>query len=477
MTKSLSKSTWIMFIFDLLILFFSTIYWCNSFELSIKVSVLSICLITLTGLFVLFLKGNYKIREFNPTFWNFYRWFEVVVFTHISVAILLFFLVDKSVLLKFLGLNILLIYAGLSIYRLCFHYYLFNFKKVKRILIVGVNDRAKVLAEEIINKKALKMEVVGLVRTDEIERKIKEMTREIFHLTSDEEKILASENEQAELIIDDNIPIFENGKDIYNIVKNTEADIVIFTYASQLMSAVPRNVKEYLMPEFYEIVTGKFYMDLKNAVDFRVEFSRKNTFLYDFLKRTFDIIASLIILTVTLPITAYIAIRVKLTDGASPFFSQTRVGQDGKTFECYKLRTMYVNDYVPKNGANVKYAESVKTDDRIIPFCRFVRKARFDELPQMINILKGDMSIVGPRAEWVDEAKVFENEIPYYKFRTYVRAGWTGWSHINMNPVFSVDEEKERVAYDLYYIKHRNILWDIAILVKAVFLACGGRHK
>ena len=144
--------------------------------------------------------------------------------------------------------------------------------------------------------------------------------------------------------MDDKVPVFEDGRDIYNIVKKTEADIVIFTYASQLMSAVPRGVKEYLMPQFYEMVTGKFYMDFKNAVDFRCDFSRKSTFLYDFQKRTFDIISALIILIVTLPITAYIAIRVKLTDGASPFFSQTRVGQDGKTFECYKLRTMYVND-------------------------------------------------------------------------------------------------------------------------------------
>ena len=78
---------------------------------------------------------------------------------------------------------------------------------------------------------------------------------------------------------------------------------------------------------------------------------------------------------------------------------------------------------------------------------------------------------------WVDEAKVFEQTVPYYNLRQIINAGWTGWSHINMSPVFSVDEEKERLAYDLYYIKHRNILWDIAILVKAVFLACGGRHK
>ena len=110
-------------------------------------------------------------------------------------------------------------------------------------------------------------------------------------------------------------------------------------------------------------------------------------------------------------------------------------------------------------------------------FCKWIRKAKLDEIPQMVNILKGEMSIVGPRAEWEDFANVFEKDVPYYKLRNIIPAGWTGWAHINMKAAYSVDEEKERLAYDLYYIKHRNILWDLAILVKAVFLACGGRHK
>ena len=472
MIKSLSKSTWIMFLFDLMILSLSTYFVGSNFAFDLKILLVAICLVVIAGLGTLFLKGNYRIREFRPTCWNFYRLFEGVIFTHIPVGILLYFFVDKSTLIKFLVINILIIYLALCIYRLCFHYYLFNFKTVKKILIVGVNERAKALADEIMNKPALRMEIVGLVRTDAIERKILEMTREVFHLTKEEERILEAENEQEELIMDDKVPVFEDGKDIYNIVKKTEADIVIFTYASQLMSAVPRGVKEYLMPQFYEMVTGKFYMDFKNAVDFRCDFSRKNTFLYDFQKRTFDIISALIILIVTLPITAYIAIRVKLTDGASPFFSQTRVGQDGKTFECYKLRTMYVNDYVPKNAEMLNDGA-----DRTIPFCKWIRKAKLDEIPQMVNILKGEMSIVGPRAEWEKFASVFDKDVPFYRMRNLVKAGWTGWAHINMKAAYSTDEEKERIAYDIYYIKHRNVFWEIAILVKAVFLACGGRHK
>ena len=133
---------------------------------------------------------------------------------------------------------------------------------------------------------------------------------------------------------------------------------------------------------------------------------------------------------------------------------------------------MYLNDFVPKNAQQL-----TDNSDRVMPFCKLVRKAKLDEIPQMVNILKGEMSIVGPRAEWENFKNVFEGDVPFYRFRNLVRAGWTGWAHINMQAAYSVDEEKERLAYDLYYIKHRNVFWEIAILVKAVFLAVGGRHK
>ena len=451
MFKTLSKSVFIMFIFDLLILFLSTLMWAYKFNYSIKAIIFLTLLVVTIGLIVLFLKGNYKIREFNITGKNTYLLFEGIVMMHVIPALYLFiFASSVGTTLEFLFANILTTFVCLRIYRALFHLYLFKFKKTKNILIIGTDERARVIADEINNKYALKMSVVGFVQ---------------------------NENCAEEFIADKNFPVYKNLTSLNDVIQEKSVDIVVIAQPTELIITIPRGVDIYKMPEFYEMVTGKYYIDEKTITELYYQFAKNRSVVYDFCKRTYDIIAALIILIVTLPITAYIAIRVKMIDGASPFFTQTRVGKGGKTFECYKLRTMYVNDYVPKNGADVKYAESVKTDDRIIPFCRFVRKARFDELPQMINILKGDMSIVGPRAEWVDEAKVFEETVPYYNLRQIINAGWTGWSHINMNPVFTVDEEKERLAYDLYYIKHRNILWDLSILVKAVFLACGGRHK
>ena len=449
--RSLSKSITGMFIYDLIAIFASTFVWSYVFGYTPKARMLLCAITIIVGMAVLYLKGNYKVREFNADIKKVYLLFEGVVMVHVLPAIyLLVYAASITSTLKFLAVNILTVFIALMFYRDVLRFYLFRIKKEKNILILGADERAKIIAEEIQSHKVLRMNVIGFVQENEADE---------------------------DMVADENVPIYKNVTDLKSIINERDVDIVVIAQATELILTLPSDIGIYKMPEFYERVTGKYYIDEKTVTELYYQYITHRSFIYDYCKRWFDIIAALIILLVTLPITAYIAIRVKMIDGASPFFTQTRVGKDGRTFECYKLRTMYVNDYVPKNGNDVKYAESVAGDDRIIPFCRFVRKARLDEIPQMINILKGEMSIVGPRAEWKKEAEIFKRNIPYYSGRMWVRTGWTGWSHINMNPVFTVDEERERLAYDLYYIKHRNVLWEIGILIKAVFLALGGRHK
>lgn len=455
--KTLSKSVIIMFLYDALIFGLSSYFWYAKFNLTSKMLIPTVLLIVATGLFTLFLKANYKIREFNNTLKNCYLLFEGVIFSQIPAAILLAFFNLNFSLAKFLVVNTITIFVLLKLYRMIFHYYLFNFKRVKNILIIGTNQNARLIADEIMAKKALRMNVVGFVKdTNDDEVCVSESTQ-IYTMQDGLDKIIA-----------------EKSVDIVIVAIHRRMEEALLT---EMVNSIPRRVKLYTMPEFYEMVTGKYFIDRMSINGLFFNFMKNRSLAYDISKRIYDIIAATIILTVTLPILLYIAIRVKLTDGGDPMFTQTRVGKGGKTFKIYKLRTMYVNDYTPKNANDVKYAESVKGDDRIIPFCKFVRKARFDEIPQMINIIKGEMSIVGPRAEWLDEVKIFCEKISYYPCRMWVKTGWTGWSHINMEPVFNVDEEKERLAYDLYFLKHRNVLWEIGILVKAVFLALGGRHK
>ena len=448
--QSLSRSTGLMFTFDLAVLFIVTYYFAGNFANN-TMSVLTTILVTIVGLFSFYLKGQYKIREHNLTKWNLYRLFEGILFANIPAVLVLFFFVPKLVLFRFLILNICSIFICLALYRICFHYYLFNFKPVKNILIIGTNKNARLIADEIMAKKALKMKVVGFVKD-----------------TNDDDICVSSSTK---------IYTLQDG--LNKIISNKSVDIVIVAihrrmeeaFLTEMVNSIPRRVKLYTMPEFYEMVTGKYFIDRMSINGLFFNFMKNRSLAYDICKRIYDIIAATIILTVTLPILLYIAIRVKLTDGGDPMFTQTRVGKGGKTFKIYKLRTMYVNDYVPKNAEMLNDGS-----DRVIPFCKFIRKAKLDEIPQMWNILKGEMSIVGPRAEWEEFMNVFSDKVPCYACRMWVKTGWTGWAHVSMPAAYSVDEEMERIAYDLYYIKHRNVLWEIGILVKAVFLAISGRH-
>ena len=337
----------------------------------------------------------------------------------------------------------------MRLYRAFYHLYLFRLKKVKNILILGTDARARVIADEIQSKYALKMNVAGFV---------KEKTN------------------YEDFVFDGKAPIFSESQDLSKIIKNMDIDIVVIAQPTELILTIPKGIDIYKMPDFYEMVTGKYYIDEKTITELYYQFAQKSSLVYDFCKRTYDIIAALIILIVTLPVTGFTALRIRLTDHENPIYTQTRVGINGKEFKCYKLRTMWANSYVPKNLKSGGYAENQEHDDRVIPWCKFVRKARFDEIPQMINILKGDMSIVGPRAEWDKVVNIYKEQIPYYKCRMWVRTGWTGWAQINQGHLFSVDDEAGKLAYDLYYIKYRNVLWEISILVKAVFMALGGRH-
>ena len=301
--KSISRSIVIMFIFDLITLSASTYLWARCYGYTTKAIVI-LCLLTVAlGLLILFLKGNYRIREFNITIKNTYLLFEGVVMTHVVPAIyLLVFAASITSTLKFLAINTLTIFVLLRTYRAVFHFYLFKIKKEKNILILGTDERARIIADEIQAKKALRMKVVGFVQENE--------------------------NEE-EFVADRNLPVYKNITNLGDIVNNNDIDIVVIAQATELIVTIPKGVAICKMPEFYEKVTNKYYIDEKTITELYYQYATHRSIIYDFNKRVYDIIAALIILIVTIPITGYIAIRVKLTDGASPFFTQTRIGKDG----------------------------------------------------------------------------------------------------------------------------------------------------
>ena len=179
-----------------------------------------------------------------------------------------------------------------------------------------------------------------------------------------------------------------------------------------------------------------------------------------FIKRAMDIVGSLILIILTSPIMLIAAIGVRLSSPGPIIFSQERVGRNKKTFRMYKFRSMRVNDREDTGWSRDK-------DDRKTAFGAFIRKCSIDELPQFFNVLKGDMSLVGPRPEVPFYVEQFREEVPLYMVKHQVRPGITGWAQVNgLRGDTSI---KARIEHDIYYIEHWTIFFDIEILFMTLF--------
>lgn len=213
---------------------------------------------------------------------------------------------------------------------------------------------------------------------------------------------------------------------------------------------------------FYEELTERVPEEyLKNNFYKHLGFSKNNNNrFYIFGLRFFNIIISLIGLFVLFCLIPFLLLGNLLGNRGSFFYWQERVGQNGRKFNIFKLRTMV------KNAESNEAIWASKNDKRITPFGRFLRNTRLDELPQFYNILKGDMSFIGPRPERPEFVKDLEDKIPFYAIRTVVRPGLTGWAQVNYPYANTIKEQEIKLRYDLYYIKERNVFIDFKILIK-----------
>jgi sugar transferase (PEP-CTERM system associated) len=184
------------------------------------------------------------------------------------------------------------------------------------------------------------------------------------------------------------------------------------------------------------------------------------SFVRTFMKRTFDIVCSLLILLMTFPIMLLAALAVKLEDHGPVFYSQERVGKDGKTFFVHKFRSMRTD---AEKGGKPQWAQ--QNDPRITRVGNFMRKTRIDELPQVLNVIKGDMSFVGPRPERQYFVDQLIEVVPYYNVRHSVKPGITGWAQVRYGYGSSAEDALQKLQYDLYYVKNNSLFLDVLILI------------
>jgi len=222
-------------------------------------------------------------------------------------------------------------------------------------------------------------------------------------------------------------------------------------------------------PTFYEDITGKILVEEIRPSSIIFTRGFMSSPLHDAVKRGFDIFFALIGLVVSAPIMLLTAIIIRLESPGPIFYFQQRVGQDGKDFKVIKLRSMKLD---AEQGGPQWASEN---DPRVTRVGRIIRKIRVDELPQFINVIRNDMSFVGPRPErryFVDQ---LEKAIPFYALRMHVKPGITGWAQINYPYGDTVEDAKEKLKYELYYMKHRSLWLDLVIIFQTVKVAIKAR--
>ncbi|MDY0360318.1 MAG: TIGR03013 family PEP-CTERM/XrtA system glycosyltransferase [Desulforegulaceae bacterium] len=221
---------------------------------------------------------------------------------------------------------------------------------------------------------------------------------------------------------------------------------------------------------FYEQLTGKILVDKINPSWLIFSEGFKKSITRKFLKRLTDIFGSVVMLILLSPLMVLIAILIKIDSKGPIIFSQDRVGKNKKEFMMHKFRSM-VND-AEKNTGPVWAGED---DPRITKMGKFIRKFRIDELPQLWNVLKGEMSLVGPRPERKHFTDSLEKDIPFYAQRFLVKPGLTGWAQISFDYAATVEDSMEKLNYELFYIKNMTTTLDLFILIRTVKIVLFGR--
>ncbi|SNT10239.1 Sugar transferase involved in LPS biosynthesis (colanic, teichoic acid) [Sphingomonas laterariae] len=238
-----------------------------------------------------------------------------------------------------------------------------------------------------------------------------------------------------------------------------------------LARAAIRGMWVYHSKLIMESLTGKVNIEHLSENNFG---SLLPNMAYSKFKRISDIILCIISIPLLFIPMAAMAILIKLDSDGPVIFRQSRVGYRGETFEMFKFRTMRPREVAADENARIQDAMTKSDDDRITRIGRFLRRTRLDELPQILNILRGEMSWIGPRPEAVPLSKWYEQEIPFYSYRHIIRPGISGWAQVHQGHVTDLDSINEKLAYDFYYVKYFSAWLDIVIALRTIPTMIGG---
>jgi len=334
----------------------------------------------------------------------------------------------------------------------------------RRVIIVGAGWAGKTIAHAIHENAEYHYQIVGFV-DDEPEKQ-----NSIVYLDSDNHSGSENHKNNYELSENATLSVLGSSENLVTLVKAQRVSEVILAVTHDINSSLFQAILDAKelgvqithMPVLYEQLTGRvpiehigdnWYVAL--PLD-----SADSSGFYLVANRLFDITSSLIGLLLLLPFLPFVALLIYIDSPGPIFYSQERVGKGGEIFNLIKLRTMIPE--AEKGGAE----RARVSDERITRIGRLLRKIRLDEMPQLLNVLKGEMSAVGPRPERPEHLAELDEEIPFHRLRNSAKPGMAGWAVVNYGYIESLEDAKIRLQYDLYYVKHQSIWLDITILLR-----------
>jgi exopolysaccharide biosynthesis polyprenyl glycosylphosphotransferase len=277
-------------------------------------------------------------------------------------------------------------------------------------------------------------------------------------------------------------PVIGTSEQILMLVEEHQVSDIIVAVTGEmrgkmfqaLLDAQEQGVEIVRMPKVYEALLGRvpiLYLEANWILRSFVDETNVSSF-YLLVKRLLDILGGLLGTLAMVLLLPFIALATLLDDGWPIFYAQTRLGRGAQAYQIIKFRTMR-RDAEP--DGKPRWAR--EDDERATRVGKFLRRTHIDELPQFINVLRGDMSLVGPRAERPELVEYFQKHIPFYRARLLVKPGITGWAQVNFGYAATIDETITKLEYDLYYIKRRNLMMDLIILLRTPATVLGLRGR
>lgn len=397
-------------------------------------------------LVVFFINGLYEIRKVK----NDYKFFGQLI-NNLVINTLLAFSFFYLILGRFSSLKpqtvliiLIFVFACLWIlWRKLFFYLISSAKLSNNLVIIGISPESLLLAEEIITKPQMGYSLKLFFNPD-------------FSVIPEKFQIIPAKKD----LVDLKNELIKHKIDTIVLVNNPKYSPDV---AKHLFESIDLNVSYFNLTDFYEKITGKILINSLERNWFFENLSKKNNQLFLLIKRFYDLLFAIIFGCIALIFLPILALAIKLESKGPLIIKQIRIGLNGQEFAVYKLRSMIDN---AEKNTGVQWAK--EKDNRVTRIGKFIRKSRIDEIPQFWNIIKGEMSFVGPRPERPEFVESLKKEIPFFNERHLIKPGLTGWAQINFPYGASVEDAKEKLQYDLFYIKNQSIALDISIILKTI---------